>query len=242
MGVNFSIITGVVKSIQVSTPKDPKKNPSAVIVLQYGAQRDTTGGQVEFVNALTVRIPSYRFPRYADRLAVGQEIVVHGRSQGVLKRVMNEAFIVNETIADRIDFRTAPNVDGVEAPAQVMDTDGVNVSVVSGVIKSIQVSTPKNASKSPSAVVVIQYGPQRDTTGGQVEFVNALSVRIPSYRYPRYADRLAVGQEVVIYGRGQGVLKRVMNEAFIVNETVADRVDFENAAEPHEAAAADATD
>jgi len=109
MGVNISIISGVIKSITPSTPRDPKKAPSAVLVLQYGPQRDTTGGPVEFVNAVTVRVPSYRYPRYAEKLAVGQAVTIYGRTQGVFRRMtVSDGYIANETVADRIEFDASP--------------------------------------------------------------------------------------------------------------------------------------
>lgn len=111
---NF-FLDGVVKKIQVSTPKDPKRNASAVLLIQYGPPRDSTGRAVEFVNAVLVRVPSYQWPRVAGKIAPEQRITVHGSIQGVHKTVMEEGHLGVELVADRIFIDGAP-VRG-EAPA-----------------------------------------------------------------------------------------------------------------------------
>lgn len=112
---NF-FLTGVLKKIQVSTPKDPKRNASAVLLVQYGPPRDSTGRSVEFVNAVLIRVPSYQWPRVADKLAVDDEITVHGSIQGVHKTLMEEGHLTVELVADRIFVGGAP-VRGSAAPA-----------------------------------------------------------------------------------------------------------------------------
>lgn len=63
------------------------------------------------------------------------------------------------------------------------------------------------ANKGPSAVLTIQYGPRRDPTNRAVEFVNAVSVRVPSYKWPMLADKLKDDMLVEIQGRIQGVFR-----------------------------------
>lgn len=114
---NF-FLDGTLKRIQVSTPKDPKRNASAVLLVQYGPQRDSTGRAVEFINAVLVRVPSYQWPRMADKLAVDQRIQVHGSIQGVHKTVMDEGHLAVELVADRIFIDGAPvRGDAPAAPA-----------------------------------------------------------------------------------------------------------------------------
>lgn len=101
-GVHEIIIVGEVRKIAPSTPKDPKKPASAVILVQWGPQREQSGHQVEFINAGHVRIPNYRWPKLADKLKVGHTVKVTGHIQGVLKTVMNDQFVQVELVADRV--------------------------------------------------------------------------------------------------------------------------------------------
>jgi hypothetical protein len=98
---NFFIV-GTVKKIQVSTPKDPKRNASAILLVQYGATRESTGGSVEFVNAVMVRVPNYKYPQVADKLKLNCPITIHGHLQGVYKAMMDDGYFTTELVADRI--------------------------------------------------------------------------------------------------------------------------------------------
>lgn len=100
---NF-FLSGVLKKITVSTPRDPSKSPSAVLLVQYGDTRESTGRQVEFINAVLIRVPSYQYPRVADKLREGTTVTVHGHLQGVYKAVMDEGHFTAELVADRIYF------------------------------------------------------------------------------------------------------------------------------------------
>lgn len=111
---NFFLV-GTLKKIQVSTPKDPKRQASAVLLVQYGATREATGGSVEFVNAVMVRVPSYKYPQVADKLREGASIQLHGHLQGVFKSMMEEGHFTTELVADRIFLEDA---EGVAAPAR----------------------------------------------------------------------------------------------------------------------------
>lgn len=104
-------IVGQIKKIQVSEPKDPKKNPSAVLLVQYGATREQSGGAVEFINAVMVRVPNYRYPAIKDSLQVGAVIEIKGHVQGVYKTAIDEGFFTVELVADQIapaDFSYLP--------------------------------------------------------------------------------------------------------------------------------------
>lgn len=113
-------LVGTIKKIQVSTPKDPKRPASAVVLVQYGPSRETTGGQVEFVNAVMVRIPSYKYPKVADSLKVDVQVIIHGHLQGVYKQMMDEGYFTTELVADRIEVNDVPV--STEAPAPAADT------------------------------------------------------------------------------------------------------------------------
>ncbi len=98
---NFFLV-GEIKKISVSEPKDPKKNASAVILVQYGKQRETTGNSVEFVNAAMVRIPNYKYPQLKDKLKVGSTVQVNGHLQGVFKTIIEDGYFTVELVADRV--------------------------------------------------------------------------------------------------------------------------------------------
>lgn len=108
---NIVIIAGTVKKVTTSTPRDPKKTPSAVILVQYGKQREYTGGAVEFVNAVPIRVPPFRFEQIKDNLVEGAFVKITGKTQGVLKSVMGETNMAVELVAERVEFEDAPHVE-----------------------------------------------------------------------------------------------------------------------------------
>lgn len=112
--IHNMFIVGTIKKIQVSTPKDPKRNASAVLLVQYGPTRESTGGNVEFVNAVQVRVPSYKYPQVADKLKMNAPITIHGHLQGVYKAAMDDGFFTTELVADRIFVEEG---EGAAAPA-----------------------------------------------------------------------------------------------------------------------------
>lgn len=101
--INTFFLVGEVKKLTISEPRDPKRNASAVMLIQYGAQREATGGPVEFVNATLVRVPSYKFPALRNRLRVGQTVQITGHLQGVYKSLGDQGFFTVELVADRVD-------------------------------------------------------------------------------------------------------------------------------------------
>lgn len=100
--IHAFFLVGEIKKIQVSEPKDPKKNASAVLLVQYGATRESTGGPVEFVNAVMIRVPSYKYPQIKDKLRVGKQVQVNGHLQGVFKTMMDDGYFTTELVADRV--------------------------------------------------------------------------------------------------------------------------------------------
>lgn len=102
--INTFFIEGEIKRMSVSEPKanDTKRGASALVLVQYGPTRESTGGSVEFVNAVMIRIPSYKFPQIRDRLAVGKRVQINGRLQGVYRTVMESGHFATELVADRV--------------------------------------------------------------------------------------------------------------------------------------------
>jgi hypothetical protein len=107
--IHAIFLVGEIKKIQVSTPKEskdpsaPKKNPSAVLLVQYGVTREATGNPVEFVNAVQVRVPSYLYPKIADKLKEGSTVQINGHLQGVFKTMMDDGYFTAELVADRVE-------------------------------------------------------------------------------------------------------------------------------------------
>jgi hypothetical protein len=114
-GVHEIIILGEVRKITPSTPKDPKKAASAVILVQWGPQREQSGNQVEFINAGHVRIPNYRWPKLAEKMKVGQTVKITGHIQGVLKTVMGDQFVQSELVADRVHILDDTGAESADA-------------------------------------------------------------------------------------------------------------------------------
>lgn len=97
-------ITGQIKKVHVSEPKDPKKQASAVILVQYGPTRESTGKAVEFINAVMVRVPGYKWPSVKDKLIVDKKVEIFGYLQGVYKSVLDDGLFTTELVADKITF------------------------------------------------------------------------------------------------------------------------------------------
>jgi len=119
--INTFFLVGEIKKLTVSDPKDPKKNASAVMLIQYGTQREATGGPVEFVNATLVRVPSYKFPALRDRLHKGQTVQITGHLQGVYKTLGDQGFFTVELVADRVNVikDVKPEVDKADKAEKV---------------------------------------------------------------------------------------------------------------------------
>ncbi len=113
---------------------------------------------------------------------------------------------------------------------------GISVFVMSGEIKNIQVFD-KNPERA-SAVMLVQTGPSRERGNRPVEFVNAVKVRVPPYRYAKLKNRLKVGEYVYITGKIQGILKMNLGEGLLDSEHVAEHIDFEEYADVESAESA----
>jgi len=117
--INTFFLVGDIKKINISTPKDPAKGESAVILVQYGATRAASNGAVEFVNAVMIRIPNFKFPQLKAKLKVGKKVQIHGKLQGVLKAAIDEGFFTTELVAEKIFVEGADDApaDAPAAPA-----------------------------------------------------------------------------------------------------------------------------
>jgi len=97
--MNLFVLTGKVRTVHIPD----KEDPSALILLQYGPERERHGNRpVEFINAVPVRIPSFRLQKIRDQLVEGVRLEVHGRLQGVLKGIMTDGYITTELVAERV--------------------------------------------------------------------------------------------------------------------------------------------
>lgn len=110
--MNKLYLFGIVKRINVTEPKSHQQNkgPSAIIVLQYGAPREQSGGPVEFINAVQIRIPNYRYAQIKDTLAIGSILEISGHVQGVLKPtgIDGQVGMTVELVADLVSLK---NID-----------------------------------------------------------------------------------------------------------------------------------
>lgn len=100
----------------------------------------------------------------------------------------------------------------------------VNTFVLAGVLKRV---TPK--SDKSSALILVQYGPSRERTGNHIDFLNAVLMRVPPYRYAKVKDSLVAGAKVSIVGHLQGVVKYLEGDhsGYVTSELVADRIEIE---------------
>lgn len=117
----------------------------------------------------------------------------------------------------------------------------INTFVMSGEVKRIDVNN-KPTKKGPAAVIVLQYGPSRQKTDQQVQFLNVALIRVPPYVYEKCKDDLKIGSLVDVMGHTQGVLKHMVTEGYVTNELVADRLQVVDAEVIDDDAASPAVD
>lgn len=117
--INTFVMSGEVKRLETNN-KPTKKGPAAVIVVQYGPARQRTDQSVQFLNVALIRVPPYVFEKCKDQLKVGSLVDVVGHSQGVLKHVVSEGYIINEMVADRVQVvdGEVAGEDAAQAPLE----------------------------------------------------------------------------------------------------------------------------
>ncbi|MEX3984224.1 hypothetical protein AB4Y45_35295 [Paraburkholderia sp. EG287A] len=113
MTINTFVLSGEVQRVDVNS-KPTKKGPAAVILLQYGPNRQRTEQAVEFVHVAVIRVPPYVYEKCKGQLQKGCLVDVTGHTQGVLKRVIGEGYVTNELVADRLQVVDA--VTGEDMP------------------------------------------------------------------------------------------------------------------------------
>lgn len=113
--INTFVMSGEVKRLEVNN-KQTKKGPAAIILVQYGPSRQRTDQAVQFLNVALIRVPPYVFEKCKDHLKVGSLVDVTGHSQGVLKHIVNEGYVTNELVADRLQVVDAEGAEEA-APA-----------------------------------------------------------------------------------------------------------------------------
>lgn len=210
--VNCLYMAGIVTNVRESTPKDPTRNPSAIITIEFGSANAASSGNspTKRVPAAEVRIPAHMYPKLKERLVVGAYISCHGHLQGVSKKVDAHNLFTAELVADRVELS---------------DTSLGQTSLffVSGTLCDVQTMESGNG-RGPFAVALVQYGPAREETGNKVEFINAVQFRVPPHRHAKASEVLSEGTEVLVQGRVQGVIRTFNNELFYSVELVADSV------------------
>lgn len=114
--INTFVMSGEVKRLEVNN-KQTKKGPAAIILVQYGPSRQRTEQAVQFLNVALIRVPPYVFEKCKDHLKVGSLVDVTGHTQGVLKHIVNEGYVTNELVADRLQVVDAEVAEEEPAPA-----------------------------------------------------------------------------------------------------------------------------
>ena len=117
MTVNTFVLSGEVKRIDVNKKTTPN-GPAAVLMVQYGPSRAKTDKSVQFLNLALVRVPPYVYAKHEGKIKKGCLVDLVGHVQGVLKQVMNDAFVSNELVNDRLQIVEFGEEDPVQAPQE----------------------------------------------------------------------------------------------------------------------------
>lgn len=115
--INTLVMSGNLMRVDITPPKgkDPKRGPTAMILLQYGPSRERTEQPVQFINMALVRVPHFVLEKLKTPLVVGATLDVVAHIQGVSRPMsgMGEAYLANEIVADRIQVAdTVAEEDG----------------------------------------------------------------------------------------------------------------------------------
>lgn len=115
--INTFVMSGVVNRVDVNA-KPTKKGPAAIIVVQYGPNRQRTADQpVQFMNIALIRVPPFVYEKCQSALKKGALVDITGHVQGVLKHIVAEGYVTNELVADRLQVVDAE--DDVDEPQEV---------------------------------------------------------------------------------------------------------------------------
>lgn len=238
IGNNHGTMIGFIKKIKFLGQGEKK---IGILTVMYGKPRESNNSEVDFVNAAEVRVPSFKMSTYGTKLEEMKKIIedenankhvkviVDYKAQGKAKDVAGESVLYVDPVAEKLQF-------------EVLNDDrslGYNHLSLTGEIKHVDIRWGKDK-KTGSAILTFMYGPQKDKSALQKRetTVNAIYIRIPTYRFEAYRNKLlALEQQLkdspdvvvraVADAHVQGVLKRVVSTGSLVTEIIADRVIFE---------------
>jgi primosomal replication protein N len=212
VNINRLNLIGEVVAIRISTPKDESRKPSAIITVKYGEDRGNQSGVVQYLKQVEIRIPPYLYERNKEQMVVGSFVQIKGHLQGVLKTVEDQDVFTTELVADTL--RLSETFIGA-----------LGEFIVVGELKRVQIIESRDpAKKQPSAILLVQYGPRRDSTTHKVEFINAVQIRVPAHRFATLKDRLEVGMHIPVEGSITGVIRNFGTNAMHSVDLTADNV------------------
>lgn len=235
IGNNHGTWIGALKKVKFLGQADKK---IAILTVMYGKARESNNSDVDFVNAIEIRVPSHKMKTYEAKLdemkkliesddAKDVMIIVDGKAQGKTKDVAGEPVLYVDVIAEKLQFNVSDQFIGY------------NHLSLTGEVKSVDIRWSKDK-KNGSAILTFLYGPQKDKSvlKKREAYVHAIYIRVPSYKFEIYRNKLlalekqlAENPELVVRAVAdahvQGVLKRVLSSGSLVTEIIADRVVFE---------------
>lgn len=104
MGFIQNLIENTPRAVKNPQSTDAKKGvPTAIIHLMFGDQREATGRSTEFVSAVPIRVPHFRYEKLRGKLRKGQLVQVTGHHQGVLRMEFDKHSFNVELVADKIE-------------------------------------------------------------------------------------------------------------------------------------------
>ncbi|WP_018234314.1 hypothetical protein [Thioalkalivibrio thiocyanodenitrificans] len=104
--MNLFHIIGRIRSVHIPE----KENPSALILVQYGPQRERQQNRaIEFINAVPIRIPAFRLEKCRAAVEEDAFVEISGRVQGVMKGIVSDGFVQTELVAERVNLVMDPD-------------------------------------------------------------------------------------------------------------------------------------
>lgn len=237
IGNNHGTWIGALKKVKFLGVGEKK---IAILTVMYGKPRESNNSDVDFVNAVEVRVSSHKMGAYANKLEEMKKIIeaedgrlvtviVDGKAQGKTKDVAGESVLYADISAEKLTFDVTTGDKFI----------GYNHLSLTGEVKSVDIRWGKDK-KTGSAILTFLYGPQKDKAvlKRREAYVNAIYIRIPTYKFEAYRNKLLALEKqmsdnpelivrAVADAHVQGVLKRVLSTGSLITEIIADRVVFE---------------